>query len=167
MSEDQLNENEYIITRAGYERLERELEILLERDNTEMAARMADVREEGDIGEEPAFFDAMKEKNQLEDRIARLRTVLARATIIDEDPDPETASPGDRVIAVDLDTDEELTFDLIGGYEVAHGRRGVSIRSPVGKALLNRRIGDTIEVKVPDGKVRYKITGLDEIPEDI
>jgi transcription elongation factor GreA len=161
-----MSNEEIIITRAGYGQLKRELDKLENVEAIEMAERMVEVQGEAAFSEDSAFIDAMKEKNYLDERIGRLKSIIATATIIDDDPDPETASPGDRVIVKDLDTKEELTFDLLGGVEVAHGRRGVSIASPVGKALLGKRVGDQIEVQVPDGVSRYKIVRMETIPID-
>jgi transcription elongation factor GreA len=161
-----MSDDEIILTRAGYEKLKNDLDILLNETSKEMAESLADVREDTDPGEEPTFIDTMNDKQRLDDRIARLRTILARATVLDEDPDPDTASPGDRVLVVDLETKEKLHFDLLGSEEVAHGRRGVSIASPVGKALMGQKIGATIEVKVPDGVARYRIRDITRIPAE-
>lgn len=162
-----MSEDEIILTRAGYEKLKKELEKLETVTAVEVAERMAEVRADGgDFQDDTAFFDAVTAKNYLDERIARLNMILAQATIIDEDPDPDKASPGDRVIVMDLDEKEELAFDLLGGYEIAHGRRGVSIASPVGKALLGKKPGDKIEVQTPGGLARYKIIRLEDIPDE-
>jgi len=160
-----MSNEEIILTRSGYERLKKELDKLTNVTAVEIAEKMAEIREDGDFSEDPAFYEAMTEKNYLDERISRLQYILNTATIIDEDPDPDTASPGDRVIVKDLDEKEELTFDLLGGYEIAHGMKGVSIASPVGKALLGKKVGDKIEVETPGGLARFKILALEDIPE--
>ncbi|MDX1994396.1 MAG: GreA/GreB family elongation factor [bacterium] len=155
---------EFVFTRAGYEELRRELEEL-EAKAPEMQEYMRSVRDDNEIaGMEPSMFEAYTDLNRYNERVKHLKFVLERAAIIDEDPDPHTASPGDRVTVVDLETNEQLDFDLLGGMEVANGRHGVSIESPVGQALLGKRKGATIEVEVPDGIARYKIVALGEIP---
>jgi transcription elongation factor GreA len=160
-------DEEFQLTPAGHKKLEQELYRLVNEEMQEVSERLADVGDGILLGEEANFSDAIEEKERLEERISRLRYILARATIIEEDPDPDAASPGDRVRVRDEETGEELTFDLLSGHEVAFGRRrGVTIDSPVGRALLNKRIGDTIEVKVPDGKVSYTILGFEDIPDD-
>jgi len=161
-----MSNEEIILTRSGYERLKKELDKLTNVTAVEIAEKMAEIREDGDFSEDPAFYEAMTEKNYLDERISRLQYILNTATIIDEDPDPDTASPGDRVIVKDLDEKEELTFDLLGGYEIAHGMKGVSIASPVGKALLGKKAGDKIEVETPGGLARFKILRLEDIPEE-
>lgn len=162
-----MSDDDIILTRTGYVKLQRELDKLENVEAVEMAERLADVHSDGgDFQEDTAFYDAMTAKNYLDERITNLRRILANATIIDEDPDPDSASPGDRVIVMDLDEKEELTFDLLGGYEIAHGMRGVSIASPVGKALLGKKAGEKIEVETPGGLVRFKILRLEEIPPE-
>lgn len=156
-------EEEIFLTRIGYERLERELQTLINEETVEMAERMAEVREDGDFTEDQAFFDALTEKNLLDERIARLQSILQRATIIEGDLDPDAVSPGDRVTVRDLDTKEDLVFELLSGAELTAGRRGVSMGSPVGRALLGKKVGDRFEVRVPDGVTRYKVIAIEFI----
>ena len=162
-----MSDDDFKLTPAGHKKLEHELDRLVNEEMKEISERLADVSDGILLGEEANFSDAMEEKERLESRISRLRYILARAIIIEEDEDPDSASAGDRVRVRDEDTGEELTFDLLSGHEVAFGRRrGVALDSPVGKALLNKRIGDTIEAKVPDGKVRFTILGFEEMPDE-
>ena len=128
-----------------------------------MAQRMSEIREDGDFSEDQTFYDAMSEKNLLDERIARLQNILTRAVIIDHDLDPDAASPGDRVTVKDLDTKEELDFVLLSGAELTSGRQGVSLGSPVGKALLGRKVGEKFSVKVPDGETRYKVIKIEPV----
>lgn len=160
-----MSEENIILTRAGYKKLELELETLLTHDSAEVAEQLADAMEDADTGEEATFYDAILSKERLQQRIAELRRILARATIIDEDPDPERVSPGNRVIVWDVAEKEEAFFDLLGSQEIAHGRQGVSIESPVGKALLGHQVGDTVEIQVPMGTVRYEIRKIELIPQ--
>lgn len=156
-------EDEIFLTKQGYTRLERELNELLGNATSEAAAKIAEAREDGDFDEDPTFFDAMSEKNMLDERINRLQTILRRATVIEEDLDPDSATPGDRITVLDMDEKEELVFELLSGAELTAGRRGVSLGSPVGKALLGKKVGDKLEVKVPDGVTRYKVLKIDPI----
>lgn len=149
-----------LLTAAGYERLSRELKQLEEMKNAEIEA-VAEAFDDTDFGENAAFYDAVFDKDRLLDRIRNLRHVLARAEVIEEDPDPNRVSPGNRVTVWDLKENEELTFRLVSAEEVTHGVPGVSIESPVGKALLGHKVGDVVEVKVPDGLVSYAIRAID------
>lgn len=157
-------EERFVLTKSGYTQLERELEDLLKRSAEDMAEQMADAHDDTDFGEEATFFDAVAAREQLDQRIAHLRRVLARAEIIGDDPDPTRVDPGDRVTVWDFAEQQEVTFDLLGSAEVTYGREGVSIQSPVGQALLGRSVGDVIEVDVPDGKVRYTVRKIERIP---
>lgn len=162
-----MQDERFILTRAGYETLEQELNDLVTRQTQKMAEQLADVHEDTDWGEEATFFDAMVEKERLDERINHLHYVLEHAEVINGDNDPELVDPGDRVTLWDLNTDEEVIYDLIGSEEVAHGRHGVSIKSPVGHALIGHRIGDVVEVQIPDGIARYTIRKIVPLAEVI
>lgn len=153
------------LTRPGYEKLRRELDILTSEENTKVAEMLAEARED-DQGEEAVFFDAMISKERLDERVSHLQDVLARAEIIDADEDPNTVTPGNRVTVYDTAEKEELVMDLLDTEEITHGRRGVSLDSPVGRALLGKRVGDRVKVKVPDGTVIFKVRKIEMIPDE-
>jgi len=153
------------LTRQGYEKLQRELNVLTSEENSKIAEMLADARED-DQGEEAVFFDAMISKERLDERVAHLQNVLARARIIDADADPDTITPGNRVTVYDTSEKEEFTMDLLDTEEITHGRRGVSLDSPVGRALLGKHVGDKVKVEVPDGTVVYKVRKIDMIPDE-
>lgn len=153
------------LTRPGYEKLQRELNILTSEENSKVAEMLAEARED-DQGEEAVFFDAMISKERLDERVSHLQNVLARAEIIDADEDPDTITPGNRVTVYDTSEKEELTMDLLDTEEITHGRRGVSLDSPVGQALLGKHVGDRIKVKVPDGIVTFKVRKIEMIPDE-
>lgn len=157
-------EQEYLLTKSGYERLKLELEDLMTRETAQVADMLAEARED-EQGEEAFFYDVMVAKERLEERIARLQEVLARARIIEDDEDPDSITPGNRVTVYDMDEKEEFSFDLLSSTEIASGRRGVSTESPVGKGLLGHKVGDKVKIDVPDGVVRYKIRRIEMIPD--
>ncbi len=161
-----MSDSEFILTRAGYDRLKIELDKLLNEEIGKATERLAEAHED-EAGDEANFYAAKVNKERLDERAAHLKLVLAQAEIIEEDPDPESVSPGNRVTVWDIDEKEELVFDLLGSTEIANiVRKGVSINSPVGKALLGRRVGDKVEVEVPVGVARYKIRKIEMIPDD-
>ena len=160
-----MTERRILLTRAGYEKLQRELNILTSEENAKVAEMLADARED-DQGEEAVFFDAMISKERLDERVTHLQNVLARAEVIDVDEDPDTITPGNRVTVYDPVEKEEFVLDLLDTEEITHGRRGVSLEAPVGRALLGKHVGDKIQVEVPDGVVTYKIRKIDMIPDD-
>ena len=149
-----------VLTRAGFEQLNRELKLLEEMEKGEIE-EVAEAFDDTDFGENAAFYDAVFDKDRLLARINNLRHVLARAEVVDEDPDPSRVSPGNHVTVWDVEEREELAFRIVSAEEVTHGVNGVSTESPVGKALLGRKVGDVVEVKVPDGVVSYTIRRID------
>ena len=153
------------LTRQGYQKLQREFNILTSEENTKVAEMLAEARED-DQGEEAVFFDAMVSKERLDERVSHLQNVLARAEIIDADEDPDTITAGNRVTVYDSSEKEEFTLDLLDTEEITLGRRGVSLDSPVGKALLGRQVGDRVKVEVPDGLVTYKVRAIEMIPDE-
>ena len=158
-----MSEERYL-TPAGYASLEKELRRLENVELPEIAERLNEIRSETDSeGEDPQLFNILSQKNYIDERIANIKRILANAVIMEEDPDPDTANAGDRVVVLDMQEKEEITFDLLDSAEVVHSRRGISTMSPVGQALLGKRVGDVVTVKTPDGKVRFKIVRFEEI----
>jgi len=155
----------YTLTRAGYEQMQRELEAL-EKQLVQEIAEVAEAQSDVKTDEEATLFDAQTTKERVQERVSHLRLVLQTAEVIDADPDPDRVSPGDRVVVWDLDNKEELAFDLLGGEEIILGRKGISIDAPVGQALLNHRVGDKVKVETPDGEARYEVRRLEEIPNE-
>lgn len=160
-----MDEENQILTRSGYEKLKRELEALMTDQSAEIAERLVEARED-ERGDEAIFFEVMVAKERLNERIHELQVILSNAQVIDDDLDPGHVTPGNRVTVYDVDEKEEIVFDLLSSTEISHGRAGVSTESPVGKALLGHKVGDTIKVEVPDGKVRYKIRKIEMIPDE-
>jgi transcription elongation factor GreA len=160
-------EERFILTRAGYEALQRELQLLEDQYKEELAGYADTNYSYADSSpEEAANFETKTTKEETEERIGHLKLVLENAEIIDDDPDPTRVDPGDRVTVWDFSQRQPLQFDLLDGEEIINGREGVALDSPVGKALLGKRIGDVVEVEVPDGKVRYCIRKMEPIPRD-
>ncbi|MEL6272433.1 MAG: GreA/GreB family elongation factor [Pseudomonadota bacterium] len=160
------DEQEHHLTRAGYESLEKELRRLEFVELPEIAERLNEIRNETDSeGEDPQLFNILSQKNYIDERLANIKRILANAVVLDEDPDPDSANAGDRVVVLDIEEDEEIVFDLLDSAEVVHSRRGISTKSPVGAALLGKKVGDTVTVKTPDGKVKFKILRFEDIDE--
>ena len=154
-----------ILTRAGYEQLERELRTLeeMQRQETE---DVADAFDDTDFGDNAVFYDLVFDKDRLTARIGNLRHVLSRAEVIEDDPDPDRVSPGNQVTVWDFDEKEEVVFNIISAQEVTYGLRGISTESPVGKALLGQAVGEVVEIEVPDGTARYAIRKITMIPDE-
>ena len=135
---------------------------------TEQEERRENLQEYEDIDrqngdEEAADFELRTAKEYSDERVGHLKFVLERADVLDDDPDPQRINEGDRVIVWDLQAREELTFNLVDGEEIGTLEDGVATDSPVGKALLGHRVGDVIEVVIPDGWSRYAVRRLERI----
>ena len=152
----------FTLTREGYQRLERELR-QLEAAQQEDIEEIAEAFDDTDFGENAAYYDKVFDKDRMTERINNLRHVLARADVLDEDPDPDRVSPGNRVTVWDFEANEEISFNIISAEEVTHGIRGISTESPVGSALLGQMVGDVVEVEVPDGVAKYAIRAIGPI----
>lgn len=162
MTNDQRN----ILTRAGYEALQQQLvdyqqRLAVHMENLENMQYGADEQ----FDEDGAEFDVRTRREFLEERIGNLELILREAEIIDEDPNPHTVDPGDRVTVWNAVEKQTFVYDLIGSSEVIYGREGVSIESPVGAALIGKRVGDVVEVETPDGMDRYVIRSIERSPE--
>ena len=110
---------EHHLTPSGYESLQKELRRLENVELPEIAEQLNDVRNETDSeGEDPQLFNILSQKNYVDERIANIKRILANAVVLEEDPDPDTANAGDRVVVLDIAEDEEVTFDLLDSAEV-------------------------------------------------
>lgn len=151
------------LTPDGYEKLQREISRLREVDIPRAVERLKEVREDS-VGneEDPELNDAMESKKRLEERLDTLIDVMNNADIIDEN-DPHVINIGDRVVLLDLEYNEEMILDVLDGVELSTDRRAITADSPVGRAIMGKKVGDVIKVKVPDGEAKYKVLSFEPI----
>jgi transcription elongation factor GreA len=154
---------ESLITPEGLERLKEELETLQTVRRREVAERIKEAREFGDIAENSEYDDAKNEQALLEQKIATMEERVRRATVIDQkEVDAVTVQVGNLVHVKDEKTGDSKKFKIVGSAEsnLAEGR--LSHESPIGRALLGRKRNDVVEVEVPRGpKRKLKITKLE------
>ena len=150
---------EVILTPEGYEKLKHEIEYLQTEKRREVADRIRIAREFGDIAENAEYDDAKNEQAMLEHKIAQLDERLARARVIDtEDVDTSVVSVGTVVRLRDVDAKETVEYQIVGSAEANPIENKLSNESPVGKAIIGRKKGETVEVATPRGsKVKFKI----------
>lgn len=155
-------EEKFTLTQQGYERLKAELDALLA-EQQERQEQLADIYRDParTNDEEAADFDVRTMKEYVDERVGHLQYVLERAEVISEDPDPQHINAGDTIVVWDLQARQEQRFHLVSGEEVELTEDAVSVESPVGKALLGRKKGESVEVEVPDGWVRYAIRSVE------
>jgi len=152
---------EIYLTKKGYQKLMEDLEHLKTVKRRELSKAIGAARAQGDISEN-AEYDAAKDAQGMnEKRIAELENKLAGAHILDDhDISSDEVLIGAIVKLKDMDTDEELEYMLVSGEEADYAQNKISIASPVGSGLLNHKVGDVVEIKIPAGILRYKILSI-------
>ena len=154
---------EVILTPEGLEKLKDELETLSTERRREVAERIKEAREFGDISENSEYDDAKNEQMMLESRIAQLQDKLRMATVIDSnDLSTEVVQVGSVVHVKDEKTGKSVKYTIVGSAEANPEQSKLSNESPVGRALLGHKRGDVVAVQVPRGPARkLKITKID------
>jgi transcription elongation factor GreA len=153
--------NEVILTREGYEKLKDEIELLSTTKRREIAERIKTAREFGDIAENAEYDDAKNEQMMLEHRIAQLEDRLRAARVIDENEiTADVVSIGSRVRLKDVDANETVEYHIVGSAEANPAEQKLSNESPVGKAIMGRKKGETVEVVAPRGALKFKIMDI-------
>lgn len=154
------SEEPVALTPEGFARLKAELEDLTTRVRAEVAHELEEARRDRDIREN-APYDAAKDRQAMvEARIRDLQRILASASMLENDGDSGRVTLGATVVLHDLNYGEEVTYTLVGSSEANPSQGRISISSPVGKALIDRQEGDTIEVAAPAGVMRYRIQSI-------
>jgi transcription elongation factor GreA len=148
-----------ILTPEGFKQLKGELDYLRTQRRREVAERIAAAREFGEIAENAEYDDAKNEQMMLEHRIAQLEERLVNARLIDtKRVDTSVVSIGSVVRLRDLDAKETIEYFIVGSAEANPAERKLSNESPVGKAIMGRKKGETVEVATPKGaKLKFKI----------
>ena len=146
------------ITKKGYENLRAELERLRKVERPQNIQDIAEAREHGDLREN-AEYKAAKERQQFIDtRMAELEHKLGDAHVIEVAPGPsETVVFGATVRLLELESDEEKSYTLIGQEEADLKNGSISVQSPIGRALIGHRVGDIVQVNRPAGMIEYEI----------
>jgi transcription elongation factor GreA len=152
-----------ILTPEGLEELKAKIQHLSTDRRREVAERIKEAREFGDISENSEYDDAKNEQAMLEKQIAELEEKLRSATVIDEsNVSTEIVSVGTTVHVKDQKTDKSVKYKIVGSSEANPAEAKLSNESPVGKALLGKKRGDLVSVPVPRGPARkLKITKIE------
>ncbi|HXY17549.1 MAG TPA: transcription elongation factor GreA [Gaiellaceae bacterium] len=148
-----------ILTPEGYENLKQELDLLRTDKRREIAERIRVAREFGEIAENAEYDDAKNEQAMLEHKIAQLEERLLHARVIDtNDVDTSVVSVGSVVRLRDVDAKETIEYFIVGSAEANPAERKLSNESPVGRAIIGRKKGETVEVLTPRGStLKFKI----------
>ncbi|WP_028306510.1 transcription elongation factor GreA [Desulfitibacter alkalitolerans] len=153
-----MSTKDVILTVEGLKKLEEELVYLKTVKRQEVAERIKQAREFGDISENSEYEDAKHEQAFIEGRILTLEKKLRNAKLIDNDAvDTKAVSVGSRVKLKDLESGDEFEYVIVGSMEADPLNSKISNESPVGKAIIGQKSGSIVEVNVPVGTLKYEI----------
>ncbi len=146
------------MTPEGLARLEDELRKLKNDERPAVIRAIAEAREHGDLSENAEYHAARERQGFIEGRVAELEGIVSRAEVIDASQlSGDVIRFGATVMLADLDNDEESNYRIVGSHEadIAQGR--ISVTSPLGRALIGKTLGDTVEVTTPRGAKAYEV----------
>lgn len=153
-----MTEKEVILTQEGYEKLEKEVEHLKTVKRKEVAERLKQAIDFGDISENSEYDDAKHEQAFIEGRIIEINKMLRSAKIIKNDDRKDgVVSVGSLVRLKDLEFDEVLEYTIVGSAEANALEDKISNESPVGSSLLGQSLGSIVDIEVPSGKIQLEI----------
>jgi transcription elongation factor GreA len=149
------------MTPEGYEKLKEELDRLVKIERPAVIKAIAEARAHGDLSENAEYHAAREKQSFIEGRIQELQTKLSRAHVIDPSKiNHDKVAFGAKVRVLDLETEEEKEFHLVGPEEADVKNGKISITSPVGKALIGKEVGDQVNINVPAKTLRYEIISI-------
>jgi len=154
-------EKKNMLTYEGLKKLEDELQDLKVNKRQEVAQKIKEAREQGDLSENAEYDAAKDEQRDIEARIEELEKILKNAEVIDEDEfDSETVNFSSEVHVLDVDLDEIFVYKIVGSTEADILNGKISNESPLGEALMKKKVGDVVTVEAPDGNFEYKIVDI-------
>lgn len=156
MSEEQ----EVLLTAEGFKKLEEKLENLKTVRRKEVAARIKQAIDFGDLSENSEYDDAKNEQAFIEGQIVELQDKLAHAKIIEEDTGAKKVVMGCTVELEDIEYKETMVYTLVGSMEADPMEARISNESPVGAAILGRTVGSVVDVQAPAGVIKYRIINI-------
>ena len=149
------------ITASGLTRMEEELRYLKGTARPEIIKAIAQAREHGDLSENAEYHAARERQSFIEGRVAILEDRIARAEVIDvASLDGDTVKFGATVTLADEDTDEEITYQIVGEIEADIKEGRLSIGAPLSRALIGKEVGESVEVSTPKGEKGYEIISI-------
>jgi transcription elongation factor GreA len=149
--------NTTYVTAEGLLKLQEELDYLINTRRPEIASQIADAKADGDLSENAGYDEAKNTQAFNEGRILTVKNILANAVVIRENGSKETVDLGCKVTIRDVAYGDEETYTIVGSTEVDPGNGRISLKSPIGRALMGRRVNDQVEVQTPSGIIEYEI----------
>ena len=150
-----------ILTYQGLKKLEDELQELKVVRRKEVAAKIKEAREQGDLSENAEYDAAKDEQRDIEARIEDIEKILKNAeVVVEEEVDLDKISIGCNVKILDIEFDEELEYKIVGSTEANSLKGKISNESPVGHALIGKKINDVVDVETQAGVIQYKVLDI-------
>ena len=157
-----MEEKKTILTYAGLKALEDELENLRVVKRKEVAGKIKEAREHGDLSENAEYDAAKDEQRDIEARIDELEKILKNVeVVVEEEVDLEKINVGCTILVHDDEYDEEIEFKIVGSTEANSLQGKISNESPVGQALIGKKVGDVVDVETPAGNIRYTVLKIE------
>lgn len=154
---------EMLLTQEGYDKIIAEHEELVSVRRKEVAERLKEAISYGDLSENAEYDSAKNEQAELEERIDKLEDMMKRARIVSEaDMKGDVVSVGLTITVRDLGIDEEEVYTIVGATESDPFNGKISNESAVGRGLLGHKVGDVVDVEVPDGFIRYEVIKIEK-----
>lgn len=154
-------EKKNLLTREGLRKLEDELQDLKVNRRQEIAQKIKEAREQGDLSENAEYDAAKDEQRDIEARIEEIEKILKYAEVVDEEEvEQGVVNFGSEVSILDIDMDEVNTFKIVGSTESNILEGKLSNESPLGMAILKKRVGETVTVEAPDGNFDFRILDI-------
>ena len=154
-------EKKNILTYEGLKKLEDELQDLKVNQRREIAQKIKEAREQGDLSENAEYDAAKDEQRDIEARIEQIEKILKNSEVVlDEEIDLDKISIGCLVRVLDVEYDEEEEYKLVGSSEASSLQNKISNESPFGQALIGAKVGDIVEVEAPAGVIKYKVLSI-------
>ena len=151
-------EKKTILTREGYDKLVKELDELISVRRNQVAEQIAIARGFGDLSENAEYDEAKNEQSRLEAKIAEMENTLHNCIIVEDDEiDTETVGVGNAVTVNNMSLKKEQTYTIVGANETDPRNFKISSDSPIGAALLGKKVGQTVIVEAPAGQIKMKV----------
>ena len=153
-----MEEKKNILTREGLKRYEDELHELKVVRRKEVAQKIKEAREQGDLSENAEYDAAKDEQRDIEARIEELEKILKNVEVVDdEDVTADRVMIGSKIVIFDMEFSEKLSYKIVGSTEANSIKGKISNESPVGKALIGAHVGDVVTVQSPAGESQYRV----------
>ncbi len=154
-------EKKNILTYEGLKKLEDELQDLKVNQRREIAQKIKEAREQGDLSENAEYDAAKDEQRDIEARIEQIEKILKNAEVVlDEEVDLDKINIGCLVRVLDIEYNEEEEYKIVGSSEASSLQGKISNESPIGVALMGAKVGDIVNVDAPAGTIQYKVLGI-------